>query len=49
MITLDKQKLIEIEKLNKAERVAFRLFLLHERDRHREDIVNINKTLRELK
>ena len=49
MIQIDKDKLIKIKKLNKAELVAFKLFLHHERNRHIEDIDMIDSTLNEIR
>jgi len=47
-IELRKDKLIDEDKLNDMELKVFKVFLKHERNRHLEDIANINKTLREL-
>ncbi len=48
MIKKDKYKMIMEEKLNKAELKAFVRFLLHERDRHIEDIAKIDRDVNRL-
>lgn len=44
MIT-EKNNLIDIEKLTKQEREIFIMFLKHEKNRHLDDIMQINKTI----
>ena len=48
VIKEDSMRLIVEAKLNKAELKAFKIFLLHERDRHIDDITKIDETLRKL-
>ena len=48
VIKEDSFRMIVEAKLNKAELRAFRVFLLHERDRHIDDISKIDETLRKI-
>jgi len=43
-----KDNLIDMDKLNKTEKRIFVIFLKHEKLRHMEDIVDINKTINKL-